>query len=342
MALQSEDDILAMLGEYFPIGHESLLLGRGDDCAIVRAGGPWAVTCDVFAEDAHFRRRYFSGYDVGYKSLAVNVSDVASAGAQPMGCVVGLTLPHELTGTALEDWLRGFAQGLADMARACTMALAGGDLTRATALHVCITAWGELTYPDLRRGRAQAGDILFVVGDIGLARVGLSVLEASVSTAEAEKSKAQWPVACTRHLRPEPHVAAGLGLAKFADSVGDSARFSLMDVSDGLARDLPRLLDSRRSGLGAELALAVEDLHSEVIRYANSGGLDPAEFAFRGGEDYALLGSCPARHWDALHAFWQSSGLAAPLQRVGKATADALFLLNGRLCRAGGFDHFSS
>lgn len=344
--MASEDDILAMLGDYFPVNHKSLLLGRGDDCAIVRAGGPWAVTCDIFAEDAHFRRRYFSGYDVGFKALAVNVSDLASAGAQPQACVVGLTL----TGTETEDWLRGFAQGLAALAQKHGMALAGGDLTRAAALNVCITAWGDLAHADLRRGRAQAGDILFLVGEVGLARVGLLALEASDS--DGAHAKAEWPLSCSQHLRPEPHAAAGVLLARFAASTAEPARFSLMDVSDGLARDVPRLLDMQRTGLRAVLELDPGNLPDEVQHYAARCGLDAAEFAFLGGEDYALLGSCPAPLWAQLQTQWQDEqGVqGVPLRRIG-FVADAeiseqegcgAVLLNGQSCTQTGFDHFSA
>ena len=105
---RSEDDILALLAEHFPVLHPDLLVGRGDDCAVLRPGGPLAVTCDVFVEDVHFRRRYFSAADIGHKALAVNLSDVASAGARPTGFMLGLTL----TGREDETWLHGLAEGI--------------------------------------------------------------------------------------------------------------------------------------------------------------------------------------------------------------------------------------
>ena len=102
MRMASEDDILGLIARFFPEDHPALLLGRGDDCAVLRPGGPLALTTDVFAEDAHFRRRYFTPFDIGFKSVAVNVSDVGASGARPVGISMGLTL----TGREDEAWLR--------------------------------------------------------------------------------------------------------------------------------------------------------------------------------------------------------------------------------------------
>ena len=192
---RSEDDILALLAEHFPVLHPDLLVGRGDDCAVLRPGGPLAVTCDVFVEDVHFRRRYFSAADIGHKALAVNLSDVASAGARPTGFMLGLTL----TGREDETWLHGLAEGMAALARRWGVGLAGGDLARATGLHLCVTAWGELPADlvhGLRRARAREGDVVFMLGSLGLARVGLSLLEAAVGPDEAAAVRAAWPAAC--------------------------------------------------------------------------------------------------------------------------------------------------
>lgn len=324
---RSEDDILALLAEHFPVRHPDLLVGRGDDCAVLRPGGPLAVTCDVFAEDVHFRRRYFSAADIGHKALAVNLSDVASAGARPAGFVLGLTL----TGCEDETWLHGMAEGMAALARRWGVALAGGDLARADALHLCVTAWGELPADlphGLRRGRAREGDVVYAVGNLGLARVGLSVLEAAAGPEDMAVVRAAWPVACAAHLRPEPLVAEGTLVAQLA--AGDPERYSLMDVSDGLARDLPRLLD----GLGAVLDLPPDSLPDEVRRYAGEHGLDAARFAFEGGEDYALAGTCPPGHWPGLKRILPSA------RRLGVVTGRDM-VLNGARRTGGGFDHFA-
>ena len=324
---RSEDDILALLSGHFPVSGPELLLGRGDDCAVLRPGGPLAVTCDVFVEDVHFRRRYFSAADIGYKALAVNLSDLASAGARPSGFVLGLTL----TGSEDEAWLHDFAGGMAELARRWRVGLAGGDLARASGLHVSITAWGFLPAElerGLRRARAREGDILFCIGALGLARAGLKLLESADGPDQAAKLLADWPAACAAHLRPRPLVDEGGLLARLAASAPD--RYSLMDVSDGLARDVPRLLGGR----GALIDLPADSLPDEVRRYAGEHGLDAASFAFEGGEDYALAGTCPPERWAEL-------ARALPeVRRLGVVSGGEI-ILNGRVRSQGGFDHFA-
>lgn len=324
---RSEDDILALLSEHFPVCPPDLLLGRGDDCAVLRRGGPLAVTCDVFVEDVHFRRRYFSAADLGHKALAVNLSDLASAGARPAGFVLGLTL----TGSEDEAWLHAFAGGMAALARRWQVGLAGGDLARAAALHISITAWGEVPAGlerGLCRARAREGDIVFLVGNLGLARVGLNLLEAADGPDGLAECLAGWPAACSAHLRPVPLVDEGGLVARLAASAPD--RYSLMDVSDGLARDVSRLL----GGHGAVIELSEDFLPDEVRRYAGDRGLDAASFAFEGGEDYALAGTCPPEHWERLIRVLPGA------RRLGVVTGTDI-ILNSRPRPGGGFDHFA-
>ena len=333
----SEDDILGIVGRFFPVSHPSLLLGRGDDCAVLRPGAPLAVTTDIFAEDAHFRRRYFSPFDIGYKALAVNVSDVGASGARPTGFSIGLTL----TGAEDEAWLSEFCAGMKALCDEFSLAVSGGDLARADRLSICITAWGEL--PEglprgLRRGTAEEGDIVFLAGRPGLARLGLSLLEASATTEESLRTASAWPEACAAHLHPRPLVKEGMAIGRFALEHDLEDRLGLMDVSDGLARDLPRLLASSRSGLGADIVLSSDDLSEEILRHAENAGISAADFAFEGGEDYALAGTCPAEYWPELArvlANFPSPVLMLGEVRRGKIT------LNGRTPDSEGFDHFS-
>ena len=293
----SEDSILACLARHFPATHPSLLLGRGDDCAVLKAGTPLCVSSDLFLEDVHFRRSYFTPEEIGHKALAVNVSDIAACGGRPLAFTLALGLPDDVDAL----WLDRFFSGMAALAQEQRLALAGGDLSRSPFLHVSITIWGEsYTGGDfLVRGGSMPGDSLFVVGRPGLARVGLQVLEK-----EGRAALEHWPAACAAHLLPVPQVDAGLMLAR----AGANARPpALMDLSDGIMRDLPRLLGrtgesrARRegdtgtatdSGLGAAILLPQGMLHPEVVRHARENGLNPVHEALLGGEDYALLGSC--------------------------------------------------
>lgn len=334
MNIASEDDILALISRFFPEGHPSLLLGRGDDCAVIRTRGPLAVTTDIFAEDTHFRRRYFTPYDTGFKSVAVNVSDVGASGAVPSGLSMGLTL----TGHEDEAWIADFCNGMKAICDRFSLALSGGDLTRSTLLNICVTAWGELPEElpqGLRRGVAKEGDVVFLVGAVGLARLGLTLLEQAASPEEVERVKKNWPEACKAHLRPEPLAEQGVSIARFALRCNAADRIGLMDVSDGLTRDLPRLLASRRSGLGVNAALNPEDLSGELLRYAAETGVNAPSFAFEGGEDYALAGTCPEHLWPAL-----SRELSAPAIVLGQVVRGGL-TLNGETPASAGFDHFS-
>lgn len=365
--LASEDDFLAAIDRHFTNAHPHLCVGRGDDCAVIACPPRMAVSTDLFNEHSHFRTSYFTPGDIGHKALAVNISDLAACGARPLGFSLALTAPADLSREFCDEML----SAMAALAREHDMALSGGDLTRGDALSLCITVWGGPAprpahagimedggpeggescaadaaggsesigghpqpaaggaSPFLRRGGCQPGDQLFLVGRVGLARVGLLALESM--GAEAARL---YPEACRAHLRPRPQVAAGLALAGICGT-GD-ARIALMDVSDGLARDLPRLIGADRgSGLGAELAMDAEALPGEVRAYALANDLDPVDMAFTGGEDYALLGCCRPAMFDAVRA--AVSGLIP----LGLVTADGVVLVNGDLPASVGFDHFS-
>lgn len=354
--LASEDDFLSAIDRHFTNAHPHLCVGRGDDCAVIACPSRMAVSTDLFNEHSHFRTSYFTPGDIGHKALAVNISDLAACGACPLGFSLALTAPADLSREFCDEML----SAMAALAREHDMALSGGDLTRGDALSLCITVWGGpaprpaaavgfagggadggvvgadgkapaagAASPFLRRGGCQPGDHLFLAGRVGLARVGLLALESMGSEAAR-----LYPEACRAHLRPRPQVAAGLALAALCGT-GD-ARIALMDVSDGLARDLPRLIGADRgSGLGAELAMDAEALPDEVRAYALANDLDPVDMAFTGGEDYALLGCCRPAMFDAVRA-------AVPgLIPLGLVTADGVVLVNGDLPASVGFDHFS-
>ena len=325
MSLPGEDAILACLDEYFPKTHPSLLHGRGDDCAVLRPAGPLCLSSDFFVENVHFRRAYYSPEETGHKALAVNLSDLAACGAKPLAFSLGLGLPPDVD----MDFLRGLFSGMSALAGRFRLGLAGGDLSRCSCLCLAITIWGEASADGwLARGNVQAGEALFLVGRPGLARIGLAALEQ-----EGRKALENWPAACAAHLLPQPQVDAGQILARLGRAGPLPA---LMDLSDGLARDLPRLLGT--SGLGAELLVPEAMLHGEVVSYARRAGKNPVREAYLGGEDYALLGACPASLLSALHS-------ALPeLLEIGVLTEKPGIRLNGVALpddEVAGFDHFA-
>ncbi len=321
--ITSEDQILAVINRHFPACHPRLLLGRGDDCCVLSAEGALAVSTDLFLENTHFRRAYFSPQDIGWKSLAVNISDLAAAGAKPVGFSLGLALPPN------EDLelVDGLFAGMAELANPFDLSLTGGDLSRAEGLHLCVTIFGD-TSPEgiLGRGKAKPGDSVFLVGQTGLARVGLEVLE-RMGRAGIEL----FPAACRAHLRPVPRVREGLVIAELQKIRG--GRIGLMDVSDGLIRDLPRLLGD----LGADLTFPVP--HPECVAWAetrNGGELSAGEICCLGGEDYALAGTCePSLIGDIVTRIPDCTVLGRVTDEGG------CILWNGHPAAVCGFDHFS-
>jgi len=325
----SENAILACVDKYFTTAHPSLLLARGDDCAVLRPSGPLCLSTDLFLEDVHFRRTYFAPHEIGHKALAVNASDLAACGAKPLAFTLSLGLPP---GVGL-DILEGLFAGMSALAELLRMGLAGGDLARADKLYLSITAWGEGGGRSgtgrhwLSRSGAQPGEVLFLIGNVGLARTGFALLES-----EGRKAMRNWSAACAAHLMPQPQVDAGQIVSHLGQMDHPPV---LIDVSDGLARDLPRLLGMPHSGLGADLLLPEALLHKEIVRYARTHGKNPVHEAYLGGEDYALLGACSPRLLSSLHT-------ALPgLWEIGVVTNSGGIYLNGAMVGEDlGFDHF--
>lgn len=316
--ITSEDDFLALVDRHFPRRRPGVLLGRGDDAAVVAWPERVCVTTDLFLEDVHFRRRTFSPADIGYKALAVNLSDVAAMGGEPVGCVLGLICPDGLD-AAFWD---GVLTGLAEAAALADLPLVGGDLSAGDRIGLTITLWGKAGASGrfLTRGTGKPGDTLFAVGPLGLARAGFDALERKGTSAAA-----RFPAAVAAHLRPTPRLAAGRRLA------GIPGVTACMDVSDGLARDLPRLL---APGTGATLSLDRDRVHPEAARLAAEQDRDPILELVAGGEDYALLGTVEPDAWPTV------AREVPEAWELGRLLAEPGIDLNGKPLTIRGFDHF--
>lgn len=314
--MKSEEQFLNLIDTHFPNTHDFLKLGRGDDCAVITGDQDYCVSTDLFLEDVHFRRDYFTPEDIGYKALAVNLSDIAGMGAKPVAFTMDLMAPAELE----DSFWDAFLKSMSSLAKQHDMALVGGDLSRADKIGVSITIFGiGGANGFLKRGNCHHGDVLFTIGDLGLARAGFHTLEAL-----GIKGKEAFPAAVLAHLRPKPKVLIGTLL----NSAGVK---SLMDVSDGLAMDLPRLLGP---DLGADITLPASDLNGNVLAFALGVGADPVETAFLGGEDYALLG--------AVSPFEMGKAESVPgFTRIGTVTKTPGIILNGEPFQHAGFDHFN-
>lgn len=254
--------------------------GPGDDAAVV---GDQVVTTDLLVEGTHFLRGHPPEL-LGWKALAVNLSDVAAMGATPSAFTLGLGLPRDLGGAARDGWVEAFARGLGDCARAHGVVVVGGDTVSAPGgIVIAITAFGDVPAAGrlLRRSGARPGDRVLVAGPIGRSALGLARWLDAASRDGADLAAALADPCVAAHLRPEPPLWAG----PFALAEGATAA---MDLSDGLATDLPRLA----AASGVTLEIALDRLPPDPL-LDGPHGLGPLDRA-AGGEDYGLLITAPA------------------------------------------------
>jgi len=287
----SEDEIIQAIVATVP--HAAAPEGPGDDAALVPAGPARVLTTDALVEGTHFVRAH-PPEALGWKALAVNLSDVAAMGATPEAFTLALALPEGLGAR----WVEAFAAGLGACARAAGVVIAGGDTVRGDRVLISVTAWGRLAGPPLTRAGGRAGDVLLVRGHVGRSGVGLARW---LADAREDRKDLDEP-ALAAHLRPEPPLGAGPLAARLGASAG-------LDLSDGLAVDLPRLARASRLDLIVELdALPFDPALIGVEARARAAT----------GEDYGLAVLAPPAVAEALaREGFAAIGRAAPAKGVG-------------------------
>lgn len=304
-----------------PTRHTDLAVG--DDAALLRAqpGMQLAVSTDMLVAGTHFFADT-GPEDLGWKTLAVNVSDLAAMGATPRWAFLALALPG-----ADEAWIAAFARGFFACADAHGVDLAGGDTTRGP-LTLSVTIIGEVPQGEaITRAGGKAGDDLWVSGQPGMAALGLAALRGETQLSTAGRA------ACIAALqRPQPRIALGLALRGVATA--------MLDVSDGLLGDLDHILEY--SGTGA-----IIDVGALPLAALRETGADEAlarRCLLGGGDDYELLFAAPAARRADVVAISASLGLA--LHRIGALTSEPATLWlrqrDGRLVPGtrSGYDHF--
>lgn len=300
-------------------------LGPGDDCALVAPspGHELAITSDMLVSGTHFLANT-DPHRLGWKTLAVNLSDLAAMGATPRWVTLALSLPQVDHG-----WLSSFAAGFFDCAARFGIDLIGGDTTRGP-LNLCVTALGEVSEgASIRRSGARADDDIWISGQPGRAALGLACLQGKLHL-DIEARDAF----ITALEQPSPRIALGKALRGIASA--------MIDVSDGLLADLGHI-----AGASA-LSATVEDeaLPSQLLHAACDDYDAVRNALLAGGDDYELLFCAPKSAHDALHAL--SESLSLPLTRIGSMQAGnpghvGLFDAAGRELPVArrGFDHFS-
>jgi thiamine-monophosphate kinase len=266
-------EVLATQGE--GAHHGRLFVGVGDDAAVwIEDGRAMVATTDALVEDVHFVAGKTGWRDLGWKTLAVNVSDIAAMGARPEIALVTLCLPPEIEVVDLEELYRGLAEASETMG----IVVAGGDIVRARELVVCVAATGYAELEDakhpklLRRNAAREGDVIAVSGTLGGAAGGLRVVQGTNATKDAASTLLE------RHFRPRPRVDVGVAAISADIRCG-------MDVSDGLMQDLGQICKSSRVGA----VVWADKLPVEPALRGTFEDHDALAMAATGGEDYELL-----------------------------------------------------
>ena len=293
--------------------------GIGDDCAVLPIGDEALLfTSDMLNEGIHFLTDKSTAYQIGYKSLMVNISDVAAMGGKPVATLLSLALPEERFG----EWASEFMRGYHKASRKYKVKLIGGDTTKSNSgVCISVTAIGRAPLSNIkRRSAAKVGDIVMVTGELGASAAGLrDVLGEKLTTRNAKI-----------HLQPEAHIAEGEWLG------AQKAVRAMCDVSDGIASDLQHILDeSKKSAIISSLPVA-----------------DGANWddAFGGGEDYKLLLTVDKRKVDEVAQHFEAK-FGRPLYKIGRVVKPnydiydiGVELEDGKVVYSsagwGGFTHF--
>lgn len=318
----SEFDVIARYFNRQSTIRKDVLLGIGDDCALLIPSQKQylAISTDTLVSGIHFLPD-IDPADLGYKCLAVNLSDLAAMGADPAWVSLALTLPE-----VDELWLASFSESLFGLLDYYGMQLIGGDTTKGPlSLTLTINGWVPID-KQLTRSGAKAGHWIYVTGWPGDSAAGLAILQGKLEV----KNQEQRNYLVKRHLRPQPRILMGQGMRQLATAA--------IDISDGLLPDLGHIL--KASGCGARIHL--DRLVFSSALTDNCSREQAIRWALTGGEDYELCFTVPEDNRGALDT--ALSGLGIPYHCIGQITANGgLQLLDGNQTvefEGSGYDHF--
>jgi thiamine-monophosphate kinase len=326
-----EFGLIAALAEQFGAPPVEVRLGIGDDCAALAwpDGHCLLWTMDTLVEEVHFTFAYLTPRQLGAKSLAVNLSDIAAMGGEPRYALLSLGWPKD---RPLSEALE-FGRGLAEAARHYGVKVIGGDTVASPpGVVITVTVLGKVPEGEmLRRAGARPHDLIFVTGPLGEAAAGLLILQRGL----ALEQEVAAPL-IQAHVNPRPQLAAGRLLA------GSRLATALIDLSDGVASDLWHIC--RASGVGADLEARRLPVPPGVAAVARQLHLAPLDLALKGGEDYQLLFTSPPDREASLYQAFSQAGLGAPV-RLGEIVAGAevrLISADGdKIISGTGYNHFA-
>lgn len=290
----------------------------GDDTAVLTPPqGDLLFTVDTLVEGVDFDLSYSSGKDVAWKALAANASDIAAMCGRPTHAVTSLSMPRSTDLAFVEDLIAG----LNETAERWGIALVGGDISEAAVIVVTIALLGSAEGAPVLRSGARPGDPIYVTGALGGAAGGLALLRSGSERSDDAALRLKG-----RQLRPEPRIAEGLWLAGFRPT-------AMIDLSDGLARDLSRILDAGGLGCRVDEGLIPVDPDLSTLE-----GMDPLAAALTGGEDLELLFTIDPASEAGIAA---GAPTGTPLTRIGDVTEGARTIGDASLeeWRDRGWDH---
>ncbi len=329
---KDEDALIEMMRAQLGSPSRHAVLGMGDDAAILAppsAGHEILITTDLLVEGTHFKLEWSSPYQAGWKAMAASVSDIAAMGGRPTYAVVSIGVRARNRA----NFIRGMYDGIKAAAERYRVAVVGGDTVRSDRTVINVTMLGEAaTGAAVRRCFAKPGDYIYVTGVCGDSAAGFEIL----SRKEKKTDIRNEIELIRRHLAPEPVPEAGIAAA------ASGAAAAMMDLSDGLAIDLPRMMKS--SSCGAIVRTGDIPVSKELVRYCRKNEKDPLDFALRGGEDFNLLIAARPALAEILEAAVEGAGVSA--HRIGEVTDTAVGIMlqngDGKLFpyKADSFKHF--
>ena len=314
----SEDELLTAIGRVLSGTGREVLVPVGDDAAVVRRGaGDLVLSTDALVEGTHFDRAMSTPRDIGYKAIAASISDIAAMAASPRYALCALTLSDDVDA----GWTMELFGGMREASDEFACTLIGGNLARGADVTVAITVTGEVARgAAVRRGGAKPEDVVVVTGTLGGAAAGRRLARRGAPWTEDELD------AIHHHERPAPRVGEAPVLAR-------NGATAMIDVSDGLARDLVRLCEA--SGVGVRLDPATVPAHPAAAEGEALGG----------GEDYELLATMPSAGAVADAAGELADVFATPLTAIGTITTEGLQTVDdsGKThpLEPSGWDHFA-
>ncbi len=351
---------LSQLGEFglienakdtFKSLNKNIVVGIGDDCAAIkpRKGFLLIATTDALIEGIHFKFYYTKPYQLGIKSIYVNLSDIAAMGGIPRYALLSIAVPPSFSVKFMDEFLKGVKEG----AQKYKVSVIGGNISsspptllppqvgeeKGGVFFINITLLGEIEkkYMVLRRG-AKIGDKIFVTGWLGDSAAGMKMLKSGQwSVVSGQRRKL-----VNRHLVPIPRLAEGRFLAV------KGLATSMIDISDGLASDIRRLCEE--SGVGANISIKnipiskeLKDFTSSQLKTHNSKLITSIDFALYGGEDYEILFTVRPENVAKLMGLWK--GMKIPITMIGEITKKGINIINknGKTAplQREGYNHFS-